>query len=355
MEMRLSEIKEAIRFLLKSPSQRPAIILGPPGCGKSHGAYQAAEEAGYPVRAVLRMGFRDLSDLNGVPVPCGDYTLWLKPEIVKTCENEKRPSTLLVDDVTQAAPAVQNTIAPLLYPEPDGTRRIGDHLFPKNWKVIITGNRKQDKSNAHELAKFAADRVVEMHHKPHYEDFMEHISKKAMFHPLVVACHRNWGQVGTFQKETVELHYNFNPANPDDRGASWRGWEAVSKYEYEREKDPIPSKVFNGIVVGIIGHTSGMIYSQFCQLVDKLPNIDRILAGHKNVKVPEEMNIQFALVTILGRRIDETNAKNVLAYAEALPAEFQHLLVGDAEALNKDIVQVRAVQEWISKHRSVRA
>lgn len=331
--MRMKMLVEAINLALDM-GEVP-YIMGEPGLGKSASAFQVARQRGKPIPSwgVIRPVFDDPTDGKGLPSPVGDRVMWLTPELVYEMKRSK-PATILVDELPQGAPAVQAAYAPLFLPEPDGSRKIGQHVIPPGWDVIATGNRKSDRSACHEIPAYLRDRMVFLPLEYHHEDL------------LMYAQAQEWDtRTVAFLRFTPDLGQKFDPGQ--DKSPTCRGWDKVQKAEtFERGVDTLGK-----IVTGIVGEGAAATYMGYRRVFDKLPNIDKILKTGQG-GVPTEANIQYALVTVLGRKVDERNAKNVYAYMEALPAEFQHLLHKDGITRLPDLVGIKAVQEWIGKHES---
>lgn len=344
--MRFRDVVDAgvliARMGMKNPEKAVTLLIsGPPGTAKSSAVFVIAKELDTEVGAIIRPGIKEPTDFCGIPVPVGEFTCWLKPEIVRHLAAKKKPGIILIDDYGQGVPATQNALAPLIQTDPDGTRHIGEHEIPAGWIVFVTTNRKKDKAAVHAMPTFVRDRMVEIEMTPHWEDFEDFIVK-ARWSPKVLAFHRN-------TKGTKS--YTFNPDNPEDQGATWRGWDRVQLIEKELDEHPVGHHVVTELVVGSVGQAAGRDYMAYRTYFDKLPDMQRIFRGLPT-KHPEEGSLQYATVTLLGLGADKQNLQNVLAWAEGLPAEHQAVLVSDIEKRWPEVAQHPAMQTWRSKHSS---
>ena len=156
---------------------------------------------------------------------------------------------LVIDELTQAPPRVQNMLGPLFY-----ERRISDFQYSDEVRIIVTGNTPDDNTGSYEEKSFITDRVekyiVEVD-KEYLKYFLEKREKhlhKVIFDMLKrkqnPALLRSGSSTGSFDISTGKLR------DPESTyydaknriGPSPRGWEYLSEMlrecgtEYTKER-----------------------------------------------------------------------------------------------------------------------
>jgi hypothetical protein len=141
-------LQEALRCL---PPDRSALVLGPPGVGKSSIVEALARS--------LRLRFTAIQapqmlpeDLLGVMRIDGGFARWSPPyEIV----GPRGPVCLLVDELAGASPETQRSLHELIL-----SHRIGAHRLPAGSRVVAAGNNTDDLAWARRLSSALVNRVL---------------------------------------------------------------------------------------------------------------------------------------------------------------------------------------------------
>ena len=140
LQIRTTRPKDAIveiRHCLKK--QRPVMLWGAPGIGKSDVIQLIGDEEGRSV-IDLRLLLMEPTDLRGIPFynkekNCMD---WAPPVDLPT--DPKDTSILFLDEINAAPPAVQAAAYQLIL-----NRRIGNYVLPKGVSIVAAGNRETDR------------------------------------------------------------------------------------------------------------------------------------------------------------------------------------------------------------------
>lgn len=152
--------KELANVLNKTiPAGLPTYTESPPGCGKSDIHQQVAESLGYGYMA-LYPALHDPVDFSGLSFPVeidGKRRLVRHlDDVLDSIFSAPAPLLVLIDELPQAAPAVQAACAPFFH-----ARQIGKWRMPDHVTVCGAGNSRADRAGAnpiltHILSRFAS-------------------------------------------------------------------------------------------------------------------------------------------------------------------------------------------------------
>jgi hypothetical protein len=153
-------------------------LLGSPGIGKTSAARQLAKlmtdymvAKGEANSAVCEV--RDLSsslpeDLGGLPYREGDTTLYAPQSMIKAVCVPEAYGVLVLDDLPAASTAVQVASRQISL-----EHRVHDHHISRRVMVIVTGNRKEDKSAASTLPAHFRNSVLMLTVEPSFDGWEE--------------------------------------------------------------------------------------------------------------------------------------------------------------------------------------
>lgn len=153
-------------------------LLGSPGIGKTSAARALGKrmteymrQKGADRDAVCEV--RDLSsslpeDLGGLPYRDGDTTRYAPQSMIRNVCDEEAYGVLVLDDLPAASTAVQVASRQISL-----EHRVHDHHISKRVMVIVTGNRKEDKSAAATLPAHFRNSVLMLTVEPSFDGWEE--------------------------------------------------------------------------------------------------------------------------------------------------------------------------------------
>lgn len=284
------EIKDTIEaYLLKDetgdyaiPSirQRPVLLIGPPGVGKTQIMEQISQECGiglvaYTIthhtrQSAVGLPFIEKKKYGGREYSVTEYTM---SEIVASIYDKieltgLKEGVLFIDEIN----CVSETLAPTMLQFLQ-CKTFGSHRIPEGWIIVAAGNPAEYNKSVREFDVVTLDRIKKITVEPDFEVWKEYAYRQNL-HPAIISYlgikRQNFCQIET----TVD----------GKRFATPRGWEDLSELLLVYEK---LGRRADREVVGQYIQFPGISkdFANYLELYYKYQNdyqVDRILAGEIN-------------------------------------------------------------------------
>lgn len=293
-----------IRMSLKNPAARPVMIWGAPGIGKTQ-----------IVQAVLKEmdeklgGQRRLIDVQTSKMAPDDWALpaiyqsstgemaaqdipknWLpvyKPVADKE-ENAKRDEAanqgvgglLFFDELSRAAPSVQNTCLKIM-----DEKIIGDQKLGSKWAVIAASNRTEDDPDSDiSFGKALGNRFTQINYVPDFKSWKEWAIDKID------------SRILDFLEFNQEYFYNMEDDPEQSIFASPRSWDesSVKIGMLMQDAEEFGERITNKDITEVIGANVGMNiaieFNTFLRILDsfKKEDIRKVLEDAKKAPLPKK-------------------------------------------------------------------
>jgi len=339
MTLKPSQLATYLQQLVRKKLPISTMIWGPPGIGKSSIVAQVARD--------VKLAFIDVrlsqlapTDLRGLPVAVppkqgenlGTST-WYPPEFLP----RDGEGILFLDELNMAPPAMQGVAQQLIL-----DRQVGSYRVPDGWFIWAAGNRKEDRASVFEMPAPLANRFLHLSVGPDFDSFKAYALERRL-HEQVLA----------FLAFRPTLLHKLNPKEPC--WPSPRSWEMASRLHHANlEVDPA------------VGEAAASEFRAYLKVYDKLPDLDRILAGKgSRLKFPEEPSSRWA--TTIGLTMRAATAEQGLAgfqwLVEKATAEWVQLfasdLIGQMRRTNqlgvlaKMVAEEPALQSFLQDYRKL--
>lgn len=313
----------------------PVMLWGPPGVGKSQMIAQVAER--HQVPAIdIRLSQMEPSDLRGIPFRNGEYVEWAVPAILPDAERHGGEGILFLDEINSAPPSVSAAAYQLIL-----DRRLGEYQVPDGWAIFAAGNRQGDRGVTYTMPAPLANRFSHFEVETHLDDWV-----------AWAYLNRIDERVIAFLRFRPELLFDFDPAHNPVAFPSPRSWEFAHR---SLRKFGDRGDLLQGALQACVGPAAGIELTAFVNSLDKMPDLDDIIAG-REVPVPDEIDLQYAVAAALvGRAIRAQGSPNaitvtgrILDYAGAFPQrEMGVMLVSDLHrAIGETLFQVPEFATW---------
>jgi hypothetical protein len=326
--MRPSLLIDTLASRFTANRARAALVVGPPGCGKTEVTGQVA--------ARLRVGFMPLhaplmqAEDYGMPVVNSART-----DINFVVSSTKFPiegsdcpeeGILLIDELPQAGNSEQKILANLIQ-----AREIHGHRLKPGWMIVATGNRQSDRAGANRVLSHLKDRVTEYEYEVSMDDWCQFAIDAGT--PV---------EVVSFIRFRPNLLLDFDPQrekNPTPRGWVQGVGASLGTVPPEAEYETIKGDVGEGAAAEFLG---------FLRIFRKLPNPDVVLMNPTTHELPTDPATCYALAGAIAARASKDNADRIVAVAERMSPEFMVACVRDAVRRSPDFQNTKAFISWAS-------
>ncbi len=322
--MRPTMLAETLKTVIAL--NRPILIEGSPGLGKTAIPKQVAQELGLEV-LLFHAPTMQPEDV-AIPAANADKTAltFLVNDRFPTEGNDRyaEKGLILVDELPQAELSVQKSMAHLIQ-----ERDIHGCKLKPGWSIIATGNRASDRAGANRILSHLRNRMTTLEFEPSLDDWCGWALDNEIRQEIISFVRFKPGMLNDFDPQ--------RDINPTPR--AWA--EGVS---------PIIGNVNEGaefeMFKGAVGEGAAAEFTGFLAICRKLPNPDTIIMQPDKVEVPKEANVRYALAGALAHRASVDNFEAILTYVKRMPKEFGVLTVLDAIRKTPEVQNTKAFTQW---------
>ena len=180
-------------YVIPRVHQRPVLLLGAPGIGKTQIMEQAARECGVALvaytithhtrQSAIGLPFISKKEYGGREYSATEYTM---SEIVASIYDRMRETgltegILFIDEIN----CVSETLAPAMLQFLQ-CKTFGNHEIPKGWVIVAAGNPPEYNKSVRDFDVVTLDRVKKITVEPDYRVWKEYAFKENI-HPAILS------------------------------------------------------------------------------------------------------------------------------------------------------------------------
>lgn len=335
-------------YLIPPIRQRPILLLGAPGIGKTQIMEQIARECGICLAAytithhtrqsAIGLPFISKRIFDGKEYTVTEYTM---SEIVaslyeKMEQTGLREGILFLDEIN----CVSETLAPAMLQFLQ-CKTFGNHKIPEGWLIAAAGNPPEYNKSVREFDVVTLDRVKKIMVEPDFAVWKEY-AKEQRLHPAVVS----------YLTARPSCFYHMETTVDGKSFVTPRGWEDLSQLLKVYEK--LGKKADREVTVQYLQHDRiARDFANYLALFEKYQMDRRLEEALEQGKISEDMvkrashapfDEKAAVVSLIQSRCSAS-------FAEAVRREkILEKIYGILKAGHRELTEEEAVpQNWISK------
>lgn len=274
-------------YAVSSIRQRPILLIGAPGIGKTQIMEQVAEEnqvglVAYTIthhtrQSAIGLPLIEKKQFGGTEYSITEYTM---SEIIASVyeaieQYGHKEGILFLDEVN----CVSETLAPTMLQFLQA-KTFGRHKLPEGWLIVAAGNPPEYNKSVREFDVVTLDRLRRIDVEPDFEAWKNY-AKKKLLHPSILAYLSIKPQYFCKIETTIDGRFFVTP----------RGWEDLSEliYSYER----LHADMTRDIVGEYLQYPAvSKDFANYLELYYKYENqyrVDEILDGRINESLCEKL------------------------------------------------------------------
>ena len=321
-------------YEIPSMRQRPVLLIGPPGIGKTQIMEQVARECGiglvsYTIthhtrQSAIGLPFISEKTYSGKNVHVTEYTM---SEIVAAIYNKIEDTglsegLLFIDEIN----CVSETLAPAMLQFLQ-YKTFGNHKIPDGWIIVAAGNPPEYNKSVREFDIATLDRIKKIDVEADFEVWKEY-AKQADIHPAILS----------FLTAKPQYFYQVETTVDGKIFATPRGWEDLSGFLKVCEKVGLTCD--REVVVQYIEHPRiAKDFANYLELYKKYQaryQIDEVLEGKRNEGLMEQaakapFDEKLSIISLILAKLDV----EFKAYAQK--EDYLEVLFGELKAFKSSL------------------
>ena len=329
---------QAIQVLVKAfELGQNVLIWGAPGVGKTDIAHQAAATVKRRME-IFHPVVSDPTDFKGFPWVQDGNAEFLPFGGLRRLVQAKVPTVAFLDDLGQAAPAVQAAAMQLLL-----ARRINGHIIPDCVSFVAATNRREDKAGVQGILEPVKSRFpISFELEADLNDWCVWAYEHNLPPELI-----------GFYRFRPDLLHKFVPTkgrqnSPSPRTAAHVGAILNSGY---------PEELLFELIAGAAGEGLSVEFTAFRKIFLTLQSPDEILLTPERFVPPKEVSARYAITAALSSRATENNFERVCKVAAIYDkqgmGEFSVLLITDCVRRMPKLTNTKGYIQWCIAHRDI--
>lgn len=233
--------------------------------------------------------FADLFPLRDTPIPAGKDG-WM----------------LFFDEFNSASKAVQAAAyKPIL------DRMVGQHKLHSNLVITAAGNLASDRAITNPISTAMQSRVIHLTMETNFNEWLEDVALKENYDSRIIA----------FLSQYPGKLMDFRPDHNNSTFCCPRTWEFLNKLIQGKSVEDS----YTAMYAGTISSGVAVEFAQFTKIYSNMMTIKQILADPKNVAVPADNALRWAVTSMMLEHINENTLAPLAEYINRFSMDFRVL------------------------------
>lgn len=264
-------------YCIPSVHQRPVLLMGPPGIGKTAIMEQVAAECGIALvsytithhtrQSAIGLPYLTKRNYSGKELTITEYTM---SEIIasvydKMEETDLREGILFIDEINCVSETLAPTMLQLLQ-----RKSFGSHFVPEGWIIVAAGNPPEYNKSVRDFDVVTLDRLRRIDVQEDYAVWKKY-AYRSRIHPAILS----------YLDIKKQNFYAFETTVDGQAFVTARGWEDLSQFLLTCEQLDLP--VDEPVILEYLQHPRiardfAAYYDLFCKYQSDY-HVEEILSG----------------------------------------------------------------------------
>lgn len=336
----IAKIIEWVSDVQKLSPSAPFMIHGKPGEGKSDCCFDIAANLNIRPERVLRVHLNqfDVVALGGVPEvahhePTNTRVTVFRPtDIFAAYAEGTGPGVIILEEAAVADRDIQQYIAGFVL-----ERETSNFKLDPQVRILLTGNRAEDRSGAKPLLAHLNDRLYHVDMETNLDDWCAWAIDHGGVDHLGIA----------FLRLRPALLNDFQPdrrSNPTQRS-----WTKL----FTEVPTTMEPQGYLAIATGKVGEGAAAEWVAARELMHRMPSVDAIRSAPNQVEVPAEAAVRFAISTALSMTSTVDTFSLDMNYMSRFTREFQMVYVTDSLRRDPQLGMTPDFVSWSQKNQDI--
>lgn len=342
LKVKIGDLADAIKPLIKVDI--PVLVRGWTGIGKSEIAASQIvpwieSEFGSCVLHDIRLSTKDVVDGTGMPIIDQQEraTYWTRPAFIP--QDDGRMHLFLMDEVGHAQVPLQHLLYQFVR-----ERRLGEYHLPKNNRIVLMTNTREDKGGDNKLLVPLEGRMAHVLAELDVKGWMEHGKRKG-FDARVLAF---------IDRRPQLLHFLANRSNENQKGGDVA--DGPARYMPRTIEDVAKvmklfggdEKVVNAASIASCGEGFAAEFGQFRKdLAADLPRLVDIKTNPTKVKVPSNIQHQRVIAQAIAEVMTKDDVDTWTKYLRRIEGDLAAATAHQAMSAKPELRDNKALKELI--------
>jgi hypothetical protein len=326
----ISQAIEVSTAIYRQSASAAIMLRGKPGMGKSDACHSIARNLGIEAdrTLVVHVNNHDVVDFTGVPSIVDGKTVFNPTDMFYQFREGTGSGVIVLEELAQASTHHQTWAAGFILERQTPTFKLDPQV-----RIIVTGNRAEDRAGAKPLLTHLANRLTMIDLDDSVDDWTDWAMRNGV-DPMLVA----------FIRLRPELLNTFDPLQQTN--ATQRSWTQLSN----DVPTDLPDDLYYIAAKGKVGEGAASEWAATRNIMHRMPNLDRLRANPTEAEVPSNqgdgLTIRYAITSALATTTSPDHFTNDMAYMTRLSREFQMMYLADTLRSHPELQETKVFTDW---------